>query len=66
MNMAAAQDRAPAGDVLGRSDARWLRLREIIRAHSLKRGDFVLSSGRFFLILAAMAGMESNSKMIGA
>jgi orotate phosphoribosyltransferase len=37
---------AEAGDVLHRTDARWLRLREIIRAHSLKRGEFVLASGR--------------------
>ena len=43
---AAQQDRAEAEDVLDRSDARWLRLRELIRAHSLKRGEFVLSSGR--------------------
>ncbi len=33
-------------DVLDRSGARWLRLREIIRAYSLKLGAFTLSSGR--------------------
>ncbi|HUI20530.1 MAG TPA: orotate phosphoribosyltransferase [Methylocella sp.] len=33
-------------DVLERSDARWLRLREIIRTYSLKLGAFTLSSGR--------------------
>ncbi len=44
--IAAKQIRVAAEDVLDRTDARWLRLREIIRAHSLKRGDFVLSSGR--------------------
>jgi orotate phosphoribosyltransferase len=43
---AAQQHDAKAGDVLDRSDARWLRLREIIRAQSLKVGEFVLSSGR--------------------
>ena len=37
---------AASGDVLDRSDARWLRLREIVAAHSLKTGSFVLSSGR--------------------
>ena len=37
---------AKAEDVLDRSDARWLRLQEIIRAYSLKRGEFVLASGR--------------------
>ncbi|MGH6812501.1 MAG: orotate phosphoribosyltransferase [Methylocella sp.] len=44
--VAAQQDGAEAEDVLDRNDGRWLRLREIIRARSLKRGDFVLSSGR--------------------
>jgi orotate phosphoribosyltransferase len=43
---AAQQDGVEAEDVLDRTDARWLRLREIIRTCSLKRGDFVLSSGR--------------------
>ena len=43
---AAQQYDAKAGDVLDRGDARWLRLREIIRAQSLKVGEFVLSSGR--------------------
>ena len=37
---------AKSGDVLDRSDARWLRCREIIRAQSLKTGEFTLSSGR--------------------
>ncbi len=46
MSLAMAQDRAAAGNVLDRTDARWMRLREIVRAHSLKMGDFVLSSGR--------------------
>lgn len=44
--LAAQQHRVKAEDVLDRGDARWLRLREVIRACSLKRGDFVLSSGR--------------------
>jgi orotate phosphoribosyltransferase len=43
---AAQQFDAKAEDVLDHGDARWLRLREIIRAFSLKRGDFVLASGR--------------------
>lgn len=37
---------AEAEDVLDRSDAKWLRLREIICEHSIKHGEFVLSSGR--------------------
>ncbi len=32
--------------VLDRSDDRWRRLQELIRKHSLKFGDFTLSSGR--------------------
>jgi orotate phosphoribosyltransferase len=37
---------AKSEDALDRSDARWLRLQEIIRVQSLKVGEFVLSSGR--------------------
>jgi orotate phosphoribosyltransferase len=37
---------AEAGDMLHRTDVRWLRLRQIIRAHSLKTGAFKLTSGR--------------------
>jgi hypothetical protein len=43
--LAPQQDGVEAEDVLDRSDAWWPRLREIIRTGSLKRGDFVLSSG---------------------
>jgi orotate phosphoribosyltransferase len=43
---ASQHDDAKAEDVLDRGDARWLRLQEIIRAYSLKRGEFVLASGR--------------------
>lgn len=46
MTLPAAQNCITAEDVLGRSDARWLRLQEIIRAQSLKTGAFTLSSGR--------------------
>jgi orotate phosphoribosyltransferase len=47
MNAAAPQNPdSTSEDVLDRSDARWLRLQEIIRAQSLKVGEFVLSSGR--------------------
>ena len=44
--VAAHDDGAKAEDVLDHSDARWRRLQEIIRAYSLKRGEFVLASGR--------------------
>jgi orotate phosphoribosyltransferase len=45
---ALAELRQPAesADVLDRKDERWRRLQEIIRAHSLKRGEFILASGR--------------------
>jgi orotate phosphoribosyltransferase len=39
-------DDATFEDVIDRGDARWLRLREIIRKHSLKLGEFKLTSGR--------------------
>lgn len=42
----AAQKTGASADVLDRSDTKWVRLREIIRAHSLKRGEFLLASGR--------------------
>lgn len=44
--LGAPQAGAASEDVLDRSDPRWLRLREIIRAHSLKIGAFTLTSGR--------------------
>jgi orotate phosphoribosyltransferase len=44
--LAAQQDGTEAEHVLHRGDARWLHLREIIRVRSLKRGEFILSSGR--------------------
>jgi orotate phosphoribosyltransferase len=45
---ALAELRQPAEsvNVLDRKDERWRRLQEIIRAHSLKRGEFILASGR--------------------
>jgi orotate phosphoribosyltransferase len=47
MTVSAAQSAgAKSGDVLGRTDPRWLRLQDIIRAQSLKVGAFTLSSGR--------------------
>jgi hypothetical protein len=45
-SLAGQQDRVEAEGVLDRSEVWWLRLREIIRTGSLKRGDLVLSSGR--------------------
>jgi orotate phosphoribosyltransferase len=43
---ATQQADAKAENVLNHGDARWLRCRQIVRAQSLKMGEFVLSSGR--------------------
>lgn len=42
----AEQDRVKVEDVLDRADPRWIRLQDLIRQHSLRRGEFTLSSGR--------------------
>jgi hypothetical protein len=42
----AQQDRAMTWSVLDRNDERWRRLRNLICEHSLRVGDFKLSSGR--------------------
>jgi len=42
----AHQDRAMAWSVLDRNDERWHRLRKLVSEHSLRVGDFKLSSGR--------------------
>jgi orotate phosphoribosyltransferase len=43
-----AETAAPteANPVLEANDPRWRKLRDLIERHSLKRGDFILSSGR--------------------
>jgi len=42
----AQQDRAAIGRVLDRNDERWRRLRKLVSEHSLRAGNFKLSSGR--------------------
>ncbi len=42
----AQQDHAMAWSVLGRNEERWRRLRKLVSEHSLRVGDFKLSSGR--------------------
>jgi orotate phosphoribosyltransferase len=42
----AQQDHAMAWSVLDRNDERWRRLRKLISEHSLRVGEFKLSSGR--------------------
>jgi len=46
MTALAELQRAQSVNVLDHDDARWLRLREIIRTESLKLGQFTLASGR--------------------
>jgi orotate phosphoribosyltransferase len=43
----AQEDRAAVERVLDRNDERWRRLRQLICEHSLRAGDFKLSSGRY-------------------
>ena len=45
-NLAAMQTPTRVERVIDKTDPRWIRLHEIIEAQSLKRGDFILSSGR--------------------
>jgi orotate phosphoribosyltransferase len=42
----AQKDCAKVDDVIDRNDPNWLRVRELIREHSLTSGHFILSSGR--------------------
>ena len=45
-DLAATQKQTRVERVIDKSDPRWIRLHEIIETQSLKRGDFILSSGR--------------------
>ena len=46
ITLEAQLDRAMAWSVLDRNDERWRRLRKLVSEHSLRVGDFKLSSGR--------------------
>ncbi len=63
--MTAAQT---SGTVVDHADPRWLRLRELILEHSLKRGDFTLSSGRkssYIFQLRQITMLPEGAKLIG-
>ncbi|MBM3551340.1 MAG: orotate phosphoribosyltransferase [Alphaproteobacteria bacterium] len=45
-DLAATQQQPRVERVIEKTDPRWVRLHEIIESQSLKRGDFILSSGR--------------------
>jgi orotate phosphoribosyltransferase len=63
MTEAAAADR-----VLDPADPRWDRLRALIEAHSLKRGDFILSSGRsskYIFQLRQTTMLAEGAQLIG-
>ena len=54
--------------VIDRSDARWARLRELIELHSLKRGDFTLSSGgksTYLFQLRQTTMLPEGAKILG-
>jgi orotate phosphoribosyltransferase len=55
--------------VLDREDPRWFQLREIIVERSLKRGDFILSSGRpskFLFQLRQTTMLPEGQALLGA
>ncbi len=59
---------AQAASVVDRADPRWLRLRDLILEHSLKRGDFTLSSGRksaYIFQLRQTTMLPEGAKLIG-
>ena len=54
--------------VIPRADARWARLRDLIEQHSLKRGDFTLSSGgksTYLFQLRQTTMLPEGAKIIG-
>ena len=54
--------------VIERSDERWARLRELIEHHSLKRGDFTLSSGgksTYLFQLRQTTMLPEGAKILG-
>jgi orotate phosphoribosyltransferase len=66
--LAAQQDRAMAWSVLDRNDERWRRLRKLICEHSLRVGDFKLSSGRrspYFFQLRQTTMLPEGAMLLG-
>jgi orotate phosphoribosyltransferase len=64
----AQQDRAMAWSVLNRNDERWRRLRKLICEHSLRVGDFKLSSGRrspYFFQLRQTTMFPEGAALLG-
>jgi orotate phosphoribosyltransferase len=64
----AQQDRAMAWSVLGRNDERWRRLRKLVSQHSLRVGDFKLSSGRhspYFFQLRQTTMLPEGTALLG-
>lgn len=67
-NLAAPQPRPSVERVIDKSDPRWIRLHEIIETQSLKRGDFILSSGRsskYLFQLRQTTMMPEGAMLIG-
>src|SRR5579885_2337213 len=64
----AKKDSVKPEEVLSQNDKRWLRLREIIRAQSLKLGEFTLTSGRqstYLFQLRQTALLPEGAALIG-
>jgi orotate phosphoribosyltransferase len=67
-DLAAPQTQPRAARVIDKTDPRWVRLHEIIESQSLKRGDFILSSGRrskYLFQLRQTTMMPEGATLIG-
>lgn len=67
-NLAAAQMPTGVDRVIETSDPRWERLRTLIDKHSLKRGDFILASGRsskYLFQLRQTTMLPEGAKILG-
>ncbi len=67
-NLAAPPAQPRIERVIEKTDPRWVRLREIIETQSLKRGDFILSSGRsskYLFQLRQTTMMPEGATLIG-
>jgi orotate phosphoribosyltransferase len=64
----AQQDRAMAWSVLDQNDERWRRLRKLVSEHSLRVGEFKLSSGRrspYFFQLRQTTMLPEGAALLG-
>lgn len=67
-DLAATPTQPSVERVIEKNDPRWVRLHEIIESQSLKRGDFILSSGRrskYLFQLRQTTMMPEGATLIG-